>query len=291
MVGYKKTRRSKSKSRSRRPLAKGSSARARAKVVKGYTRKTGLYGRFGPVANKPEAKFMDCMTMDNADGSRVALAPVLTKVYWGAIVPFDMTSMKREFPPGPVEHLLQVAQGTQVSERVGRKFYLRTMQVHLTCSLHSPSAQGAVRMHFYLVQDTQYNGGTAAPPASDIWQATYRTDAPAGFVVGPWFDSYPNLANTGRFRILKHKKIDLTAAIADSSANNGERLQEVTFSVAPKIPIEFAAGDTTGVLSNLRTNGIFPYYAVEWANPLSNDAVGAGSVNLMLRTRIRFTDL
>lgn len=293
MVGYKKMRRSKSKSRSRRPLAKGSSARSRARVVKGYTRKTGLYGRFGPVANKPEAKFMDMLTINPTDGARTVVLPAVGAANWGAIYPYTFANMYREFPSGQIDHFLQIAQGNNVSERVGRKIFLRTLQIHLTASLQAPSFQSAVRMHFWLVQDTQYNGGAGGPPAAgDIWQPTYKTSAPPGFAVGPWFDSWPNLANSGRFKILKHKKIDLRANTANGAAvDDGEQLQEIVFSVAPKIPIEFAAGDTTGALSDLRTNGLFAYYSVEWANPLSGDALGAGSVALLLRARARYTDL
>lgn len=297
-MAYRRSK-SKSKSRSRRPLAKGRSTRARAKIVKGYTRKTGMYGRFGPTRNKPEAKFFDtraCVPSGESVGA--VLFDSLTDgsaPSWGVIAPYPMAAQRCDYPSRAISHILEIGQGNEVSQRVGRKVFLKSVQFHLTLARQG-GEKNAIRVHVWTVHDTQYNGGDAAGASAptSIWQPSTIPAAGTVFANNVWFDSFPNLANSGRFKILKHKKIDLTVANNDEGNTfaRAQQLKEVIWTITPKIALEWAAGDTTGALSNLRTNAIFVYTSVEWADPSNASGLASAiSVAASLRTRARFTDL
>lgn len=315
MVSYKRSASKKrTKSRSRRPLAKGSSTRSRAKVVKGYTRKSGMYGRFGPMKNKPEAKFSDVTYNQmvqtvgpdaNVPVGTLGFTPMAnTASYnWGVIYAVPIanqatataifnTGLCRDYPLLKVDHLLQIPQGPGATERIGRKVFLKTINFHGSMQYHDGHT-GQYRMHLWVVQDTQCNG--QAPATTDIWQPHFNSAGAVANVV--YFDSHMNLANSGRFKILKHKKIDLatkwgTAKPDGTVQDAGDVLQEFTFALAPKIAVEFASNAVEGTLLQLRSDSLILFYSLEYAGISSVDPVANNfNVLLTLRSRLRFTDL
>ncbi len=140
-----------------------------------------------------------------------------------------------------------IPQGVTESQRVGRKCTIRRIQWRYEISLPEqdavadPASGDTVRVILY--KDKQANGATAN--ATDILEAAV-------------FQSFRNLANSGRFDILMDKlhNINYRGLASDGAGvvSQAKVVQNYIFYKACSIPIEFDA--TTGALTEVRSNNI-----------------------------------
>lgn len=136
-----------------------------------------------------------------------------------------------------------IATGTGESARIGRKIVIRN--INWRWNLHQQSAASAsamancYRIIFYL--DRQANGATAA--VTDILE----TDN---------YQSFLNLANSSRFRILYDKKVVFNPNIAGNGTANdsGEMFHQGSFNKKCAIRIEYSGTD--GTLGVVRSNNL-----------------------------------
>ena len=145
------------------PLYVAGSA-GRGRVVPGYTRRSGFYGRFsGPNA---EMKFFD---------TALSFLPASAAVCSTTAGTGGMTL---------------IPAGTTESTRIGRKCTIKSIQMELF-GLFQPAAAATASgvTNIWLVQDTQTNG--AYPAITDLFTTNVAVSA------------LRELANRGRFRILK----------------------------------------------------------------------------------------
>lgn len=210
----------------RRPFRRGPSTTAlrRAGIIiprrnVGYTRVGGYYGRY---ANGGELKFHD---IDSNNSSPIPLAGVVQNAGTLIVIP----------------------QGVTEITRVGRKCVLKSIMWRWSLTLPetqaeaTPPSPDTVRMMVFL--DKQANGTTAA--VLDILETAN-------------FQSFNNLSNSGRFKILYDKTItlnysQLTAPIAASFATSTV-IRNGTFFKKCNIPIEYS--DTSGAMATIRSNNI-----------------------------------
>ena len=188
------------------------------RYVPGRNRTSGFYGRFG-VANGGELKFKDSNYVSGA-------VPV------GGIIVAPSINL--------------IAQGTGEQQRVGRKCTIES--IHMRFNLNVDNFQGAIpqggdniRTIVYL--DSQANG--AAATVTDIL-------ATAGL------NSFRNLANSLRFKILMDKTHSINyAGIGSNAVNNANQhavTRYYTWNKKCKIPLEFSG--STGVISEIRSNNV-----------------------------------
>ncbi len=191
----------------------------------GHYRKAGYYGRFGPGRRGdkgPELKFHDL----DINVANTATAGVIAE-----------------------DSCNTIAQDTTESTRVGRKCTIRSINWRWnavlldTVSTQVPGTPETTRIILYL--DKQTNGVTAA--VTDILETAD-------------FQSFNNLANKSRFRILMDRSFTLavTAGAGDGTAANdwtGQGLND-SFYKKCNIPIEYDNTATTGAIATVRSNNI-----------------------------------
>ncbi len=140
-----------------------------------------------------------------------------------------------------------IGQGVTESTRVGRKCTIRRIQWRYQISLPevdalgTPASGDTVRIILY--KDKQANGATAN--ATDILEAAV-------------WQSFRNLANSGRFDILMDKlhNINYMGLASDGAGvvSQAAVIHNYTFFKNCSIPIEF--DNTTGAITEIRSNNI-----------------------------------
>ena len=199
----------------------------RRTFVRGYDRTGGYYGRFAG-SGQGEMKFHDTDT----DDSVVASAGTI-----------------QTGSGGDAGTYLVIPQGITEKTRIGRKCTIKKIFWKYAVSLPEQDAQATpqrgdiVRVIIY--QDKQANGATAA--VLDILETA------------TW-DSFRNLANTGRFHILMDKNhvINYAGLASDGAGLVSQGNAERNFKWAKRctIPIEWDNSAATGVLTSIRSNNI-----------------------------------
>lgn len=136
-----------------------------------------------------------------------------------------------------------IPQGTGPSARIGRKVVIKKIQLFVQNDLITGTKPNdSIRIILY--QDKQCNGATAT--VTDILD-------------GAFFKAWRNLENSGRFRLLWDRTIDLQPGAAVINATTdvvqifGTSLTEKYF-VDCNIPIEFDS--TTGAITEIKSNNI-----------------------------------
>lgn len=241
--------------RTYRPSPRGySRARAQGKAMmpyqRGYLRRGGFYGRFnvggryrgGPNGGGGELKFFDL----DLDKITVATAGTLT------------------------DSINKIPQGTTEITRIGRKCVIKKIGWKWEATKKTFDAQAiasvsdSIRIMMYL--DKQANGATAA--VTDILE-----DAD--------FQSFNNLANSGRFRILYDKQyvMNSVSLASDNAAVVSSQAwkRRGSFYKNCNIPIEFSG--VAGAMGEIRSNNIGVILITENAQ-----------VDFTSKIRIRFTD-
>jgi len=162
-----------------------------------------------------------------------------------------------------------VPQGDTESERIGRKIVLKNINMRGQVRIDVADTEGTtierVRLIVYL--DKQCNG--AAAGVTDILETAS-------------INSFNNLSNKSRFRILADRTIDLVSqagAYNGSGAVFGRDVATLNLYKKCHLPIEFDNSATTGAITTIRSYNV--------------GVLGvstAGLVNIEYTTRIRYTD-
>ncbi len=223
----------------------GAHVRARAPRGRfaGYYRRAGNYGRYQPNMGG-ELKFKD------TDVDDAAIAATGTVQGTGTF--------------------LVIVQDNGESERVGRKITIRSISWRYRLSLGDQDA-GATppdgdTVRLILFQDKQCNGATAV--VGDLLQSSH-------------FQSFNELTNSGRFRTLMDKTVDLNRL---NLASDGAGLvsstsvrRSGTFFKKCAIPIEYS--NATGAIAGIKSNN------------LGIMAISAGGTAVLGSTvRVRYSD-
>jgi len=212
-------------------------------IVPGYTRQSGFYGRYNtsPNPNKGEDKFFD------------------TTLGFS----FDTTG---EVPSSG--QLALIPQGVTESTRVGRKCTVKSIQIRGSLTMSpAASATACATAYLYLVLDTQCNGAPAA--ITDVLTSNAMNQ---GLI---------NMANSGRFRILKRWAIPFNPAAGATTALNSV-VKPIEYFKKCNIPIEYSS--TTGAISEIRSNNIFLLAGCHGAGVFDDLVSMAGTA------RIKFSD-
>jgi hypothetical protein len=137
-----------------------------------------------------------------------------------------------------------IAQGVTESTRVGRKAVIRSINwrwnLKKAATTAGSNASESVRLILYL--DKQCNGATAA--VTDILESDN-------------YQSFNNLANKGRFKILMDKEITMNcmAGGGDGTTEDyGSVERNGSYFKKCMIPLEFSS--TTGALTEIRSNNL-----------------------------------
>ncbi len=134
-----------------------------------------------------------------------------------------------------------IPQGVTESDRVGRKCTIRAIgwrwNINYPSQAVMASTSDAVRLIMYL--DKQANGGAA------VTLDLLETDD---------YQSFNNLSNSGRFRVLYDRTVDMYQPTAIAGPVTGEKEVSGTFFKQCNIPIEFSAA--TGAIAEIRSNNL-----------------------------------
>ncbi len=232
------------------------------KFKPGYDRTGGLYGRFRKrrKTNKTEQKFYDITLPQQT-------IPKLGQ-------PLDITGGG----PSPTTiTLVDIAQGTSASQRIGRKITITQIHVRLIFTYTGTTIVGSLgasqlcndTIRVMLYQDKQCNGQSAI--ATDLLQE----DNLRGF---------RNINNTARFRILVDKTFDFNTQTTGAGGNTNQdsiidyKNKKCYFSKLVKIPMEYSG--VTGSITEMRSNNIG---IITWSEHGTTEIHES-------RMRIRYTD-
>lgn len=178
---------------------------------------------------------------------------------------FDTTTTSTVSTTGVIEttSINLIPQGVTENSRVGRKCVIKS--IYFKCLLFSSvTVQVTNSIQLALVWDKQANGADAA--YTDIWEANL-------------FNSFINLANSSRFRILKTFRVTLKPTVNLASTTNFNAHKLLKYYKKCNIPLEFDS--TTGAITEVKSNNL-AWYAIA----SSSD----GTATLAMTTRIRFSD-
>ncbi len=142
----------------------------------------------------------------------------------------------------------KIAQGVTESQRVGRKCTLKAINWRYQLAIDevvdnaTPAQSDSVRIILYL--DKQCNGATAA--VTDILESDD-------------FQSFRNLANSGRFVVLMDRvhtmnELTLTSTQNADTFDSAQLFIDRQFYKKCNIPLEFSS--TTGAITEIRSNNI-----------------------------------
>ncbi len=146
------------------------------------------------------------------------------------------------------DSLLTIAEGNGESDRVGRKVTVKRIQMNYDFLLPQTAvaAQTSDAVRVILYWDKQTNG--AAATVLGILE------------VADW-QSFRNLANSGRFQVLLDKTVSLNCGAGSGRGTTdtlsyAEVEKHFSWSKACNIPIEYDNSATTGVITSIRSNNL-----------------------------------
>lgn len=185
----------------------------------GRVQTSGFYGRYNGPDSTRELKFFD--TVEPA--SAVAIAGSIINASLN-IVPQDDTQ----------------------SGRIGRKIVIKKIQMRgqLLLPATTVAADTSDKIRIVMVLDSQTNGAAVA-----VATITETAD----------INSYLNMANSSRFRVLYDKFHTLTASAGGAptaTPSFGAVLKHYAFFKKCNIPIEYDASAATGAVTTQRTNNL-----------------------------------
>ncbi len=167
--------------------------------------------------------------------------------------------------------LLTIAEGNGEEQRIGRKITLKSVQwkVQLTLATTASAGNTADTYRLIMYQDKQTNGAAAA--VLDILETAV-------------FNSFYNLANEKRFRILCDKTgtINSTAGSGRGTTDTlsyAEKSMNLKFYKSLDMPIEYDNSATTGVITSIRSSGVGLLFIS-----------ASGFIGLVSKLRFRYTD-
>lgn len=163
-----------------------------------------------------------------------------------------------------------IPQGTTESQRIGRKCVIKSLFIkgYILSNATSDENKTSDRMRIIVYQDKQCNGATAA--VTDILETAA-------------INSFRNLAESGRFKILKDKTYVTGSPGGSYNGTNdlwAAKYVNLRINFANlNIPLEF--NSTTGAITEIRSNNI---------GILALSELGTPSQTLAYTARVRFSD-
>lgn len=189
--------------------------RARYTPVPGYQRVSGFYGRF----QHEKGKMIENKFFDTA-----------------LDFTFDLTAIVPA-----TGQLCLVPQGTTESTRIGRKLKIHSIQIRGVYSCDQGAQPLSINTYLYLMQDTQTNGAAAT-----LAEMFTGNDLSSAMI---------NLANSGRFRVLKRFLWTSTPSYGTIGApGDSAGIMEDYYK---KMNLEVDFSSTTGALTEIRSNNLF----------------------------------
>jgi len=182
------------------------------KIVPGYTRTGGAYRRALPSAG--ETKFNDSTFNQTTatGGANISFVGAVTGV-----------------------SLCLVPQATTDITRIGNKMFLKNIRIKGRVTLPTATTFDQVRIILY--KDMQTNG--AAAGVTDLLASADE-------------NSFLNMNNTGRFKVIKDKIIDLNPVIGVSSTSNTPYVRQFKMNHKANCRIDYSSN--TGAITELRSN-------------------------------------
>ncbi len=168
-----------------------------------------------------------------------------------------------------ITNLTVIPEGVGEEQRIGRKINLTKIQLQGAITLASGSdfADASDHLTCMIVLDTQTNGVQFT--ATDLLE----TDT---------FDSFRNLSNGKRFKILWKGKYTLSVsggAPSGAALVTGEDITNLEAYLDVNIPIEYDNSATSGVITSVRQNNVY-FVTITKSNSVAIDA----------KMRLRFSD-
>lgn len=170
---------------------------------------------------------------------------------------------------GWIEYLSNVGQGVEPDQRIGRKFVVKSMSMRLEvqfhdnnnsyATLHDAVANANDRVRIIVFVDKQCNG--AVVTISDLLK---EIDGQVSI------DSFRNMENMGRFKVLADKWVDSdnkTVILAGNSYHFPKERRTVNMYFKNlNIPHEF--DQTTGSITGCRTNCLYLFAISDKGNTI-----------------------
>ncbi len=162
------------------------------------------------------------------------------------------------------DSLCHIPQGINESQRIGRTVTIHNIHIKGTYKFLEDATESADQCRFILYIDHQANGATAS--ITDILETAHER-------------SFRNLANSGRFTVLRDDYFVMNALTADAASNYGTVFRALNFNWYSKEGVKIEFNSTAGAITELRSNNI----GLLWVN-------GTGTVGLDADYRVRYTD-
>ncbi len=211
---------------------------------RGYVRTGGYYGRYSGLAGNRAEKKFHDLDFDDA------------------VIAAGMNVSTA---------MLTIPEGNGEQERIGRAITITNIGIKYDISLPSTPSAANTRdvVRFMVVQDKQCNG--ALPAALDLLETAD-------------YQSFNNLANSRRFRVLMDRNYSLTCkagsgrGATDTLSYGFDSVQD-TFYKKCNIQIEYDNSATDGTIGTIRSNNIFLVVGTR-----------QGLATFASKIRFRFTD-
>ncbi len=170
-----------------------------------------------------------------------------------------------------ITNLTVIPEGNGESERIGRKVTIKNVHVKGIVVLNDQTSASLTtsQVIMMLVQDTQTNG--AQFTATDLLD----TDN---------FHSFRNLANSGRFKVLYKKTLNMKSPGGSGRGTTdtlafSEDIRQINVNKTCNIEMEYDNSATTGAIATVRSNNLY------WVTQSS-----AGVTQSVGTARIRYAD-
>lgn len=167
---------------------------------------------------------------------------------------------------GAVYLLSGVAQGTDYTNRIGRKISMKSLLIRFSLNPNAgqTSAVGDF-VRILIVYDSQSNG--SAPGVTDILQtANYLSPM--------------NLNNRDRFKVLHERLIPMNPTVYTTGALTGGNPQNKSYEIYKRMFLDEVFSNTTNLISSITSGSVY----------LLIIAAAATATGLGYNSRIRFSD-
>ncbi len=162
------------------------------------------------------------------------------------------------------DSLCHIAQGTAENQRIGRSITIHNLDMkgYINFPEHATISADLFRVIVFI--DSSANGTAAA--VLDILETADQS-------------SFRNLANSGRFHVLRDSYDTINSNTADAASNYGQVVKPWTFNWYSRDGLKIDYSLNTGGMAEIRTNNIGVLFINNW-----------GTSTFTATARIRYTD-
>lgn len=246
-------------------------ARYRKRAYAGKYRTQGFNKRMRPMmANSRIMAIMNCIEKKYFDKILVRVSGTTTVNTISTTTP-AVISLISEVSDSVIA-AGSIKQGPGASQRVGDKIFITNFQIKGNLFVDSASfAKNGQFVKAVVVVDKQCNGGE--PEWDDLYMTT-------------WLFAHRDLANVGRYQILKEKTFFLTPmnSIDGQTTYASRKLFKINYTFRKPLRVDYENdpdGNSTGFTGEISKNNVFLLLAT---------TSGTGIVTYDLNCRVRFTD-